>query len=121
MLVLVDQSAPRGLRTHFPDHEVVLARQRGWHELASGDLIAAAEAGGFDVLITADQNIQYQQNLTGRRLALVVLTTNHWDTIRPNLARVVAAVEAIEAGGYVTVAFDRRPLRRRPYNPSQED
>ena len=118
MLVLLDQSTPRGLRTYFPNHEVTLARQRGWHELANGDLIAAAEAGGFDVLITADQNIQYQQNRTGRRLALVVLTTNHWDIIRPSVARVVAAVEAIEAGGYVTVTFDRPPLLRRPYNPS---
>jgi predicted nuclease of predicted toxin-antitoxin system len=121
MLILVDQSAPRGLRTHFPDHDVVLARQRGWHELTNGDLIAAAEAGGFDVLITADQNIQYQQNLSGRRLALVVLTTNHWDTISPNVARIVAAVEAIEAGGYVTIAFDRPPLRRRLYDPLRED
>jgi hypothetical protein len=57
-----------------------------------------------------DQNIQYQQNLTSRRLALVVLTTNHWDTIRPNVARVVTAVETIEAGGHLTVAFDRPPL-----------
>jgi hypothetical protein len=73
------------------------------------------------VLTTADQNTQCQQNLTGRWLALVVPTTNHWDTIRPGVARVVAAVEAIKAGGYVTIAFDRPPLRRRPYNSSQED
>jgi hypothetical protein len=99
MRVLLDQNAPRGLQTQIPGHEVILARQLGWHELANGHLIAAAEAGGFDVLITADQSIRYQQNLTGRRLALIVLTTNHWDTIRPNVAEVLAAVEAIQPGG----------------------
>jgi hypothetical protein len=92
----------------------------GWHEIANGDLIAAVEAGGFDVLITADQSIKYQQNLTGRRLALIVLTTNHWDTIRPNVAQVVAAVEAIQLGGYVTVTLPRPVRVRRPY-PAQVD
>jgi hypothetical protein len=66
MRVLVDQSAPRGLGSYFPDHEVVLARQRGRHELANGDLIAAAEAGGFDVLITADQNMRTRTSSTSR-------------------------------------------------------
>jgi hypothetical protein len=117
MRVLLDQNAPQGLQTEIPGHEVILARQMGWHQLANGHLIAAAEAGGFDVLITADQSIRYQQNLTGRRPALIVLTTNHWDTIRPNVAEVVAAVEAIQPGGYVTITL-LRPVRvRRPYPP----
>jgi hypothetical protein len=75
MLVLPEQSAPRGLKTELSDHEVTLARQLGWDRLENGHLIGAAEAGGFDVLITADQNIRYQQNPTGRRIALIVLDT----------------------------------------------
>jgi len=89
----------------------------GWHQLANGHLIAAAEDGGFDVLITADQSIRYQQNLAGRRLALIVLTTNHWDTIRPNVAEVVAAVEAIQPGSYVTITLPKPVRARRPYPP----
>jgi hypothetical protein len=69
-------------------------------------------------MVTADQNLGYQQNLTGRRLVLVVLTTDHWDTIRPDASRVAAAVETIQSGGFVIVTFDRPSLRRRPFNPA---
>jgi hypothetical protein len=71
----------------------------GWDAIANGELIDAAEKAGFDVFITADQNPRYQQRLTGRRLALVVLTTNHWDIVRPDVSRVLSAVETIEEGG----------------------
>ena len=98
MRVLLDQNASRGLRNQFPGHDVSSARQRGWAELENGELIAAAEAAGFDVLITADQNIRYQQNLSGRRLALVVLDTNHWDVIRGRIALIRDAVNNAVAG-----------------------
>jgi hypothetical protein len=120
MRVLVDQNSPRGLRTHLPDHEVVLAREMGWATLANGELIAAAETASFDVLVTADQNIQYQQNLSGRRLALVVLGTNHWDVIRAEIHLVQEALSVATAGTYASVSFTRPPLRRRPYSPSVE-
>ena len=120
MRVLVDQNAPRGLRTHLPDHEVVLAREMGWATLANGDLIAAAEAANFDVLVTADQNIQYQQNLSGRRLALVVLDTNRWDIIRTEIHLVQEALRVAAAGTYASVEFTRPPLRRRSRSPSDE-
>jgi hypothetical protein len=117
-LILFDQNTPRQLRRALIGHEVRTALQMGWDSLANGELMEAAENGGFDVMISADQNLRYQQNLSGRRLALVVLTTNHWDDIRPQADRVAAAVKAIQPGGYVTVAFDRPPLRRRPFSPS---
>jgi hypothetical protein len=117
-LILFDQNTPRQLRRALIGHEVRTALQMGWDSLANGELIEAAENGGFDVMVSADQNLRYQQNLVGRRLALVVLTTNHWDDIRPYADRVAAAVNGIQPVGYVTVAFDRPPLRRRPFNPS---
>ena len=49
----------------------------GWHQIGNGELLTIAEAAGFEIVITADQNIRYQQNLSGRRLSLVVLSTNH--------------------------------------------
>jgi predicted nuclease of predicted toxin-antitoxin system len=118
--ILFDENVPDGIRRHLIGHTVETAPELGLADLTNGDLIEAAEKAGFDIFITADQNLAYQQNLTGRRLALIVLTTNHWITIRPDVARIVMAVEAIQRGGFVTVPFDRPPLLRRPYNPSPE-
>jgi hypothetical protein len=85
----------------------------GWDTLGNGTLIAAAEQAGFDVLITCDKNIRYQQNLKDRRIALVVLDTTRWLTIRAEIACVIEAINAAIAGSYRHVAFDRPPLRRR--------
>lgn len=65
---------------------------------------------------TADRNIRYQQNLTGRRIALIELTTSHWETIRDNIDDILAAVEAAIPGGYTTVTLPRPPKRRRVYD-----
>jgi predicted nuclease of predicted toxin-antitoxin system len=115
--ILFDENVPEGIRRLLTGHTVETVPELGLARLTNGDLIDAAEKSGFDVMVTADQNLTYQQNLAGRRLALIVLTTNHWDTIRPYAARIVAAVETIKPGGFVTVAFDRPPLRRRPFIP----
>jgi hypothetical protein len=112
--ILFDENVPEGVRRLLAGYVVETAAELGLAGLANGDLIDAAEKGGFDVMVTADQNLRYQQNLAGRRLALVILTTNHWDMIRPYGRRVVAAVEEVRAGGYVTVAFARPPRLRRP-------
>ena len=119
MRMLLDQNAPRGLRDHLPGHTIFSARQMGWGVLENGDLIAAAEAEGFDVLITSDQNIRYQQNLSGRRIARVVLDTNHWDVIRQKIDKMRDAVGSAVTGAYIALAFDRPRLVRRPY-PSSE-
>jgi radical SAM superfamily enzyme YgiQ (UPF0313 family) len=118
--VLFDENVPEGIRRLLTGHSVETAPELGLAGLTNGDLIEAAEKSGFDVMVTADQNLGYQQNLTGRRLALVVLTTNHWDTIRPNAARVVEAVTKIRPGEFVTIAFDLPTLRRRPFNRGAE-
>ena len=86
----------------------------GWAELTNGDLLTAAEADGFEIFLTADKNIRYQQNLAVRRIALVVLGTNQLDILFANVDQIRQACDAIQVGGYVTVEFDRPPLRRRP-------
>jgi len=91
--ILFDENVPEGVRRLLAGYVVETAAELGLAGLANGDLIEAAEKGGFDVMVTADQNLRYQQNLAGRRLALVILTTNHWDMIRPHGRRVIAAVE----------------------------
>ena len=89
--------------------------KRNLAERINGDLLAAAEEAGFDVLVTADKNIRHQQNLSDRQIALIELTTSVWPVIRDHLPEVLAAIEAATPGGYATVSFPRAPLRRRPF------
>jgi hypothetical protein len=72
MLVLFDQSAPAPLRLHLKSHTVVEAGERWWDRLVNGELLDVAEAAGFEVFLTADKNLRYQQNLTDRKIAIVV-------------------------------------------------
>jgi hypothetical protein len=112
--ILLDANLPIGLRAALPEYEVATAYEMGWNQLVNGDLIKAAEANGFELLMTADQNLEYQQNLSGRALALIVLSTNHWPAIQANLPAIVIAVGKATACSYGFVPFDRPPLRRRP-------
>jgi hypothetical protein len=116
--LLLDANMPIGLRALLPDYEVRTARQMGWDSLTNGDLLAAAEGARSDAMVTADRNIRHQQNLAGRNIALIELTTSHWETIRDNLAGVRAAIAGTAAGSYALVNLPRPPRARRPYPPS---
>ena len=99
MRILFDQGVPVPLRRTLTGHTVETAYERGWSNLSNGDLIRAAEPE-FELLLTTDQNLRYQQNLEGRRLAILVLPTTRWPEIQANAANVLAAVDAVCAGEY---------------------
>jgi len=82
---------------------VVEAIEQGWDRLTNGELIEAAEAAGFELLLTTDKNMRYQQNLKGRKLAFVVIGNQQWPTLRRYVERVVAAVNAATPGSYAEV------------------
>lgn len=103
MKILFDQGTPAPLRRALPKHEVATAFERGWAALQNGELLRAAEAEGFEVLVTTDQNLRYQQNLPERRLAIVVLKTTSWPRIRERVDAVAAAIDGIQPGGYFEV------------------
>ena len=103
MLILFDHVTPSGIARFLPGHTVTKAKDRGWDTLTNGDLLAEAERAGFDVLLTADKNMRYQQNLRGRRIALVVLSTPQWPVVRLHLERIAAAVNAATPGSYIEV------------------
>lgn len=105
--VLLDQNVPIGVRRVLDHHDVSTARHLDWHELRNGDLIAAAEAASFDVMVTCDRGIKYQQNLTDRRLAIVVLSTNDWGRMRFSLSQIVTAIDGARAGSFVDVTIPR--------------
>lgn len=110
MRILFDQGIPVPLRRFLSPHEVDTVFEQGWHQLENGELLGVAEENGFNAFITTDQHLRQQQALVGRRLAVVVLLTTDWGTIRPNVDRVVAAISQLSEGDYVEVAFpDRRP------------
>ena len=81
MLVLFDQGTPIPIAAFLVGHSVKTARQQGWDTLGNGDLLRLAEETGFDVLLTADKNLGYQQNLKDRKIAIVVLGRNRWTVI----------------------------------------
>ena len=108
MLVLFDHVTPRGIARFLPGHTVTKAKDRGWDRLTNGDLLAEAEGAGFDVLLTADKNMRYQQNLAGRKIAIVVLGQQQWPQLRPHIQRAVEAVNAATPGSFTEVEI---PLR----------
>src|ERR1017187_10383326 len=103
MLILFDNGTPRGLARFLTGHSVEEARNRGWEELANGELIKAAEQAGFEVMVTTDKNIRYQQNLEARKLALVVLKNSQWPMVKLVAENIVAAVNAAEPDSFVEV------------------
>ncbi len=103
MLILFDNNTPRGLARFLTSHSVVEARTRGWDQLVNGELISVAEQAGFEVMVTADKNIRYQQNLEARKIALVVLENSQWPMVKLVAEKIVAAVNAARPGSYMEV------------------
>jgi len=103
MRVLFDNGTPRGVATALSGHTVEEVRVHGWDTLRNGELLDAAEAAGFDVLLTTDRNIRYQQNVTGRKLAIVVLGKARWKLIKRTLTEIAAAVAAATPGSFTEV------------------
>jgi hypothetical protein len=108
MLVLFDHSTPAPLRDALKAHTVVEAVERGWDRLENGALLDAAEAAAFEILVTADKNMRHQQNLTSRKIAIVVLGNAQWPVLRRHVDRVVTALNAATPGSYTEVEI---PLR----------
>lgn len=87
------------------DHTVETAFERGWNGLDNGQLLEAAESEGFELLVTTDQNLRFQQNVAARRISILVLTTTSWPRIRQHTDLVVAAIAALRAGEYRELSF----------------
>ncbi len=111
MLILFDHGTPRGLARALTDHTVITAHEKGWERLTNGALLKAAEAEAVDLLLTTDRRLRYQQNLKGRKLAILVLTgTTKWSRVRMHTERIAAAVNHCTPGSYaeVHIPFENR-------------
>jgi hypothetical protein len=103
--VLFDHNVHFGLRRALEGHEVFLADEMGWAEISNGILLRLPEEAGFELMITCAQNLSYQQNLKGRKLALIVLDTNNWKVLKGSLRRIVGAVERATPGNFEFLAI----------------
>jgi predicted nuclease of predicted toxin-antitoxin system len=117
--VLLDENLPHKLRTHLAKHETVTVGYLGWGGLSNGELLDAAEVAGFDVLMTGDRTLEYEQNLEGRKISVVSLSSNNWPIIKNHVARIASAIGSANPGSLTRVecgVFSRR--RPKPDGPT---
>ena len=106
--ILFDHNTPDPLRHYLSDHHVDTAEEQGWAGLANGALIRQAEGNGYDVLVTADQNIRHQQNLRHTNIGVVVLLSNRWPLVREHTTEIVDAVRQVRPGLLLEVPISPR-------------
>ena len=100
MKILLDECVPLQVRLALKNHNVTTAQRMGWSGISNGDLLDKAERECFQVFIVADKNLQYQQNLSARRIAILELWTNHRPTLEKHFPEIQAAVGKLSAGEY---------------------
>lgn len=114
MKVLLDENLPHRLRNALTSHEVFTVRFQGWSGLKNGELLRTAESAGFQVFVTGDQTVSYEQNLALRQITVVVLSAIEWHIIRHSLPAVQAAVDSAVPGSLQLIevgTFNRKPPR----------
>ena len=112
MRVLFDQEIPVPLRQFLTQHEVFTAYERESSQISNGELLQVAEADGFDLFVTTDSNLKYQQNFSSRRIAIVVLSTPSWPRIQRSLEMVVQSRNAMAAGGLHRSQYSMKTANR---------
>jgi predicted nuclease of predicted toxin-antitoxin system len=103
MKILFDQGTPVPLRQWLAGHTTKTAYEEGWSNLSNGELLNVAEEAGYQVFVTTDQNLRYQQNLRERPIAIVVRLSTFWPRIRPYAENICEVIRAMRSGGYVEI------------------
>jgi hypothetical protein len=103
MRILFDQGVPRGLIASLRGHDVTEARRLKWETISNGELLTLAEGAGFDLLLTTEKNVRYQQNLADRKISIVVLGNSPWWLVRQHLDRIALVVAEATPGSYAVV------------------
>jgi len=98
--ILFDQGTPVPLIEHLPGHTIETAYEKGWSALRNGELLVNAEAE-FDLMITTDRNLRHQQNLAGRRIAILVLPTTSWPRLQRMAREIAEAVDSLQPGQFL--------------------
>jgi hypothetical protein len=112
--VLLDENLPHLLRNILGAHDIFTVRYKGWAGLKNGELLKTAEEDGFEVLITGDQTLSYEQNLSGRRVAVVVLSSIDWQILKGNLPPILAALDKAMPGSFQEVECGTFSRKKQP-------
>ncbi len=105
MRILFDQGTPVPLRKYLTEHSVTIAYEEGWSNLSNGDLLKSAEDKGYQIFVTTDRNLRYQQNLSDRQIAIVVLLSTSWPRIRTQTDKVCGVINEIKLGDYAEISI----------------
>ena len=105
MRILFDQGTPVPLRKYLTEHSVTIAYEEGWSNLSNGDLLKSAEDKGYQIFVTTDRNLRYQQNLSDRQMAIVVFLSTSWPKIRTQTDKVCGVINEIKLGDYVEISI----------------
>jgi len=105
--ILFDQGTPAPLRRLLGNNQVETAFERGWHTLTNGEVMAVAEGDGFDIVLTTDKNLRYQQNPGGRSIAIVVLSSTSWSRIQRAVGEINRAIKVATPGSFQEVEIPR--------------
>ena len=105
MRILFDQGTPVPLRQYLIEHSVTTAYEEGWSNLSNGDLLKSAEDKGYQIFVTTDRNLRYQQNLRDRQIAIVVLLSTSCPKIRTQTEKVCDVINAVEIGDYTEISI----------------
>ncbi|MDE2940314.1 MAG: hypothetical protein OXR67_15570 [Chloroflexota bacterium] len=98
MRILFDVNVPEPFRRYLTEHIVDTAEGKGWARIRNGDLLDNAERGGYEILITADQSMRYQQNMAHRQIAVIVLLSNRWPRVQLRIEDIRAALDGMKPG-----------------------
>jgi hypothetical protein len=101
--VLLDENIPHNLRRSLSHHEVATVAYMGWSGFKNGALLRVAEDNGIEVFVTGDKALTYQQNMAGRRIAVVALSAHNWPIVKDRLARIADAVDRAVPGSFQLV------------------
>ncbi len=104
MKILIDECVPRSIKRSLTGHSAHTIQELGYSSYENGDLIRIAE-DEFDLFITSDQNIRYQQNLTGRNLAILMLSTNKGSIIKANRERIFETVNNMKPTEFIALVL----------------
>jgi hypothetical protein len=105
--ILLDQNVPVGVHRFLKGHDISTAYHMGWSGLSNGELLTALQTADFDLLISCDQNLDHQQNLSGRRIAVLVLDTNRWAVLRTRGTAIANASDVMKPGSFARLSLTR--------------
>jgi hypothetical protein len=118
--VLPDENLPHQLRAHLPDHDVSTAVYVGFGGFKNGELLEAAEDAGYEVLLTGDLSLEYQQNITGRKIAVVSLSANSWRIVQHHIPAIARAIASVQPGSFSRVDCGKYRASRKPQGSAQQ-